>query len=127
MSKYLFPNEEYTISEQKNIFEIRNKMTDIPSNFCSKENNISKCFCNKKEDIEHIYYCVLLNKEHHEIKFEQIYSDNLIEQKKVLNRFEKNMERRNEFKNISYKEESEPNHGIQLDPLSSVLLEHSNG
>ena len=122
MSEYLFPNEEYTISEQKNIFEIRNNMTDIPSNFCSKENNISKCFCNEKEDIEHIYYCVLLNKEHHEIKFEQIYSDNLSEQKKVMNRFEKNMERRNEYKNISYKEESEPNHGIQLDPLSSAYV-----
>ena len=40
---------------------------------------------------------------------------------------EENMEKRKEYQILSENETNEPNHGIHLDPLSSALLEHSNG
>ena len=33
MAEYLLPNEQLSIEEKRNIFEIRNMMTNIPSNF----------------------------------------------------------------------------------------------
>ena len=30
MSEYLLPNEQLSIDDQRNIFGVRNKMTDIP-------------------------------------------------------------------------------------------------
>ena len=127
MSEYLLPNEKFDISEQKSVFAIRNKMTDIPSNFCSEEKNLSKCTCKTTENMEHIYYCKLLNKDKPELQFEEIFSKNLEKQRIVLSRFEENMEKRKEYQILSENETNEPNHGIQLDPLSSALLEHSNG
>ena len=126
MSEYLLPNEKFDISEQKSVFAIRNKMTDIPSNFCSEEKNLSKCTCKTTENMEHIYYCKLLNKDKPELQFEEIFSKNLEKQRIVLSRFEENMEKRKEYQILSENETNEPNHGIQLDPLSSALLEHSN-
>ena len=37
MAEYLMPNSELKIEDQLKIFEIRNRMTDIRSNFCSKK------------------------------------------------------------------------------------------
>ena len=127
MSEYLLPNEKFDISEQKSVFAIRNKMTDIPSNFCSEGKKTSKCTCKTTENMEHIYYCKLLNKDKPELQFEEIFSKNLEKQRIVLSRFEENMEKRKEYQILSENETNEPNHGIQLDPLSSALLEHSNG
>ena len=49
MADYLLPNNILTIHEQRQIFEIRNKMSDIPSNFCSRDKNRSKCPCRDTE------------------------------------------------------------------------------
>ena len=73
------------------MFEIRNKMTNIPANFQSDKENKSKCICGKKENNEHIYICEKLNKEKPTIKYEHIFGDNLKMMKNVLSRFEKNM------------------------------------
>ena len=71
------------------IFALRNKMVaKIPANFCSSENNKYKCICNKKEDIKHIYYCKILNKDEPEIKFDRLFSENNKQQKIILKRFE---------------------------------------
>ena len=115
MADYLYPNENLTISEQRRMFAVRNKMIlEIPSNFCSKENNTTKCICNEKENIEHIYNCKYLNKNEPKVQFENIYSENIPKQKEVLKRFENNLRIRNENK------ETKMNHVIQLDPLSSI-------
>ena len=122
----MLPNEKFEISEQKSIYAIRNKMTDIPSNLCSEEKNTSKCPCKTTENMKHIYYCKLLNKDKPELKYEEIFSENLEKQRIVLTRFEENLEKRKEYQILSENKTNEPNHGIQLDPLSSALLEHSN-
>ena len=41
--------------------------------------------------MEYICYCRTLNKENPEVKYEQLYYENLHEQKSILNRFEQNM------------------------------------
>ena len=141
MAEYLLPNDEFDINEQKYIYSLRNKMFNIPSNFCSRENNTSKCQCNTTEDMEHIYNCTILNNKQPEVTFEQIFSDNFSEQKGVMKRFKMNIEARNEY---NYKSENEketvketeketekesvketeketekPDHVIPLDPLFS--------
>ena len=46
MAEYLQPmNKELTIENRRKIFEIRNMMVDIPSNFSSSEENAKKCAC----------------------------------------------------------------------------------
>ena len=65
-------------------------VAEIPANFCSSENNKYKCICNKKEDIKHIYFCKILNKDEPEVK-----SENTQQQKIILKRFEDNIKTRN--------------------------------
>ena len=121
MADYLYPNDQLSISEQRSIFSIRNKMVaDIPANFCSKENNEYKCICKKKEDIEHIYNCTILNEIEPKLEYEKIYTENVKQQKMIMKRFESNMKKRNEHKNIN-----EP--CDHLDPLYSNVVENSNG
>ena len=57
MSEYLLPNEHLSIEDQQNIFEIRNNMTNIPSNFMSEKENTTTCKCEIKENMKHIYNC----------------------------------------------------------------------
>ena len=45
MSEYLLPNEQLSIDEQRDIFALRNKMTDIPSKMSSEKYHTSKCCC----------------------------------------------------------------------------------
>ena len=63
MSEYLLPNDELSVDEQRNIFEMRNKMSHIPSNFSSENENTYECVCGEKENMEHIYKCRYLNTE----------------------------------------------------------------
>ena len=120
MADYLYPNDHLSITEQRSIFSIRNKMVaDIPANFCSTENNKYKGICNKKEDIEHIYNCTILNNFEPQMEYEKIYSENIKEQKLIMKRLESNLKKRNELKNIN--EPCDP-----LDPLSSKV-EYSIG
>ena len=63
MSKYLLPNDNLTIKEQRKIFLLRNKMNNIPANYSATSDNMAKCICDKREeDNEHLYYCEYLNK-----------------------------------------------------------------
>ena len=120
MADYLYPNDQLSITEQRRIFSIRNKMVaDIPANFCSKEKNTNICICKMKEDIEHIYNCKILNKIEPKVKYEMIYSENINQQKLIMKRLENNMKTRNEQKNLN--EPCDP-----LDPLYSHV-ENSNG
>ena len=77
MAKYLLPNKYLTIDEQRQLFAVRNRMVDIPSNFSTKENNLSKCVCQQKEDMQHIYICEYLNTKEPEESFEKLFSGNM--------------------------------------------------
>ena len=121
MAEYLLPNNEFSIDEQRKLFELRNRMTDIPSNQCSKEKNKSRCPCGENENMEHVYHCKYLNKKELEVEYEKVYNGNISEQKLVLKRFEVNIEQRRKHLNNEF-----PN-AIPSDPLSSVSVESSNG
>ena len=94
MSEYLLPNKELSIEQQRNIFEIRNNMTNIPSNFTSEKDNANTCICGKLENMKHIYYCEKLNKEIPTEKYDQIFGNNLNKMKYIVNRFRENMKQR---------------------------------
>ena len=100
MSQYLQPNNELDINEKKKIFEIRNRMTNIPANYPGTKQNITKCNCGKLENMEHIYYCEKLNKTEKMIEYEHIYKDNIENMKIVLKRMEENMEKREKISHV---------------------------
>ena len=85
MSEYLLPtNDKLSINEKRRLFEIRNKMLDIPSNFSSSK-LATKCYCGDTLDMKHIYECekeVIL-------PYEKIYNGNIEEQIEVYQQFEK--------------------------------------
>ena len=119
-SEYLMPNNELSIDEKRKIFAIRNKMLNIPSNFVTREKNESKCICNEQETMRHIYECDLLNEEKADVKFEHIYEENILKQKKILKRMEYNLA---EKKRLVME-----NHVIPSgDPPFSVIMEDGNG
>ena len=96
MAEYLSPNhEKLSISAQRYIFAIRNRMIDIENNFPNKMPK-KPCFCGKLEDQEHIYSCELLNEKKETIEYNRIFEDNVNAQKKVYEKFRTNFERRNE-------------------------------
>ena len=117
---YLMPNNELSIEEKRKIFAIRNKMWNIPANFVSRKNNENKCICNKEETMKHIYECEKLNNKTADVKFEQIFKENILKQKKILERFEYNLDAK---KRIIHE-----NHVIPSgDPPISVVMEDGNG
>ena len=81
------------------MFAVKNEMINIPANFSSKCE--VKCECGSKEDMSHIYNCMLYNTEIPEIPFEKIFSGNLNEQIVVFNKFSQNMEKRSNLKQTS--------------------------
>ena len=92
MSEYLQPyNDELTIEQKREMFAVRNRMINIPANFSSECE--TKCICGKKEEMAHIYKCLILseNKEP-TTKYEKIYNGNLKEQLLVYRKFMKSME-----------------------------------
>ena len=76
---------------------MRNKMVDIPSTFTAREKIKSKCHCEQTEDIEHLYNCTYLNNTEPDTHFRNIFTENLIEQKKVFVRFKENMKIREQY------------------------------
>ena len=92
-------------------------MIDIPSNFISKNKIDIKCICDKIENMKHIYDCQYLDKEKSDIQYEAIFNGTIYEQKKILRRFERNLEIRLRLK------ETKPNHVIlKCDPLPLVTI-----
>ena len=118
MSEYLKPNNLLEISDQRKIFEIRNKMTNIPANFSSKSENETKCVCGKIENMEHIYNCISLNETETKVNYLRIFEGNINKIRSILKRFEQNMSIRNKQRN----------HVIQIcDPSTSDIYEIGNG
>ena len=118
MAEYLQPNEEeISISDQRNIFAIRNRMVEIPNNF-KRNKEEQKCVCGENETTKHIYNCEQLNSDekYRNIQFEEIFKDNIKKQLEISRIFFKNLQSRERqliAENIS--------HVIQRDPLCSVM------
>ena len=122
MARYLLPNDEFEIDDQRYVFQLRNNMVDIPSSYTAKEDNNSKCHCNQTEDIEHIYNCKYLNNTEPDTHFGNIFTETLIEQKKVFIRFSENMKKREKYTDMKKTEKvkNEATHVIHSDPLYST-------
>ena len=126
ISEYLMPNNLLTIDDKRKLFSIRNKMENIPSNFSSKQNNVSKCFCGETEDMKHIYVCKYSNDEEILVEYEKIFCGNLSEQSIILRRFEENFVKRKQCSEMK-KEEISTQAILNCDPLLANLLVHGNG
>ena len=101
MFEYLSPlASDLSITDKRNIFKVRNMMTDIPANY-SKLNQDMKCICGKLETMEHLYYCEILGSEETETEYKKIYNGNICEQIEIFRIFESKLETRNKFKKSS--------------------------
>ena len=130
MADYLLPNDSgLTITDQRYIFSMRNRMISLPSNFSS---NVTHCIsCNDVENMQHIYSCKKWNIIEEEISYVIVFTDQIRKYKKVYERFKNNHENREKYimekENRSEKGEETGTHVIlNGDPLSSKL-EYSNG
>ena len=63
------------------MFEIRNRMTMIYSNFCQKE---EKCVRGVLENMQHIYYCEFLNQKKLQLSYDLIFNGNLKSQIEIF-------------------------------------------
>ena len=79
MAQYLSPNNSLEIKEQRKIFEMRNRMTNIHANYSTKSEQL--CICGEIENMKHIYECKLFNKEEIEVNYNDIYESNLKDMK----------------------------------------------
>ena len=62
MADYLLPDNNLSIEDKRKLFEIRNGMTQIPSNFSSRD-NVFYCVCSDRESMPHFYHCEKINKQ----------------------------------------------------------------
>ena len=106
MSEYLLPHiTELNIEEKRKLFEMKNRMTNIPNNFGIK--NV-KCLCGADEIMSHIYECEKLNERKEIISYEELENGKMKDQIEILKRFECSMEKRTKLKEIEIQEETKP-------------------
>ena len=73
MAEYLTPmNNEITIEEKQNLYAIRIRMFEISSNFTSKTENKSLCYCIESENMKHTYECEHFNNEKPKVNYESV-------------------------------------------------------
>ena len=90
-------NEHLSTEDQRNVFDMRNNMTNIPLNFKSEKENTTTCICGEKENMIHIYNCEKLNTEKPREKYENIFGNNVKKIRYVLQRFNENLKEREKF------------------------------
>ena len=127
-AEYLLPCSGLLLDDQRKIFSLRNKMVKIVNNFSSIK---QACPCGEIDSLQHIYICNLFSEnENTEVTpFEEIYSNNISKQVKVLKRFEKVFLKREEIYAQNGRKSEKDKHppcDLLKDPLFS-LLESSNG
>ena len=88
MAEYLLPNDELTISEQRYVFSIRNRMIRINDNY-PENTNKSVCLCGNIEDMKHIYSCKIYDNENEREneKYENIFENDVRKIKKIYEKF----------------------------------------
>ena len=93
MAEYLQPTCELDNQKKQKMFEVRNDMTKIPTNY-GKE---ILCLCGTKETMIHIYNCEIWSERGKtKISYNKIYNGNIENQIEILKTFEQNLEKRNE-------------------------------
>ena len=95
MEEYLKPiNNNLSIDQKRDLFALTNRMIEIPYNFPKSEKH-TLCVCGENEDMQHIYYCELLNKGTQEkLPYDGIYNGNLKQQIEIFKIFKQNLEHR---------------------------------
>ena len=94
MAEYLQPyNSSLTIEQKQELFEVRNRMVQIPHNF-PKTSEKHKCECTEIETMAHIYNCEMYNnnKKQRSIAYNKISNGNLQEEIKVFTIFKQNLD-----------------------------------
>ena len=121
MAEYLLPNEQFSITEKRQIFAIRNRMVNIENNFRGK--NIRKnCVCGSIEDMKHIYSCKIFNIKDKNIEYENIYGEDIRTIREVYQIFQKNLEKREQH----LKQNNSPRIPGRVDPLYNDLYSNGN-
>ena len=122
MAEYVLPNEEFSITEKRQIFSIRNRMVNIENNFRGKK--IGKtCLCGNIEYMKHVYTCKLYITENEMIEYEEIYGEDVRTMRKVFDRFQNNFEQREQ----NLKQNNNPRiPGRRVDPLYNDLYSNGN-
>ena len=120
MADYLLPNNQpISISEKQYIFAIRNRMVQIEINFPKNETG-KNCICGDTMTMKHIYSCKMLNNEKIEAPYEEIFGEEIKNQKRIYERFKKNLEKIENKKTIIH-------HGIlKSDPLYDFTVMEIN-
>ena len=95
MAEYLLPtNQILSINEKQEMFEVKNRMKNIPANY-PKPNEEYLCECGKREDMSHIYNCELLNNRNcPDLEYDRLYIGTISEQIQIFRHFEENYKRR---------------------------------
>ena len=71
MADYLMPNSSgLTVTEQRYIFSVRNRMIYLPENFPLQQKTMN-CACGDVEDMMHVYTCRYWNTEKEEIEYDR--------------------------------------------------------
>ena len=101
MAEYLLPNSEnITVKEKRQIFEIRNRMTNIPSNFKNQDSDCKCQFgCDEYETQAHVYECLKIHDEEGQGKTEymNIFEGTVQQQYTVMQIFMRRLEKRNNY------------------------------
>ena len=97
MAEYLQPfGNKLTVEEKRELFSIRNRMVDIPSNF-PKGRKEFKCLCGEKENMKHIYQCELLSqKKEKSFEYEKIFNGTINQQTEIFRKVQQNLKQREE-------------------------------
>ena len=121
IAEYLLSNEQFSITEKRKIFAIRNRMVNIENNFRGK--NIKKnCICGNIEDMKHIYSCKIFNIKDKNIEYENIYGEDIRTIREVYQIFQKNLEKREQH----LKQNNSPRIPGRVDPLYNDLYSNGN-
>ena len=124
MADYLLPDNNLSIDQKRKLFEIRNGMTQIPSNFSSRD-NVFYCVCGDRESMPHLYNCEKLNKQttkSDHVSYNKIYNGHINEKIEVYRKFEENLKVRenilktDEEKSISKIEQNKKRNGTSKSP-----------
>ena len=127
-AEYLLPSSGLLLKDQQKVFSLRNRMVKIENNFSNIKQN---CLCGEIESLQRIYTCKLFceNKDEEVTAFEEIYSNNISKQVKVLRRFENQFLKREKVIEENRRKLGNKTTPCDLskDPLFSSFVESSNG
>ena len=97
MEDYLKPNAFIqTKEDQQMLFNLRNKMFKLEGLII--ENQVKVCICERRQNIQHLYYCRTINPTIPSDEYELIYNGNLKQKMNILNRIKQNIEKEQNLK-----------------------------